>query len=243
MSLDLYQPAIMIDKIDWGSAADWFSGTMAACAVGLSLWFSRQSARDQVKREAKMSRLTAMKTAAKLLVIINSIYSLSKHLTDTPVGITPQRLAEGRWRFTLGLEGLTNEGDVAIDPDEFGLLVDGGELQFAMKLSLLARRHSAAVEMLKSYTRRRDDLLERMPAPYEIVGVEAAVVVEGEEAISLVIRSRALESMLTQMIAHSNEDKQMADEVRDAFGPIMRRVLQDPTFPVLGAPASAVTER
>ncbi|MFN3435983.1 MAG: hypothetical protein ACK4ZY_16515, partial [Sphingomonas sp.] len=109
----------MTTTIELGSAADWFSGTMAAIAIGLSLFFSRSAARDQRKREAKANRQTAMKTAAKLLIIINSIYGLAKHLNATPENLPPERLAEGRWRFTLGLEGLTTEGEVTIDPDEF----------------------------------------------------------------------------------------------------------------------------
>lgn len=227
----------MAYTIDLGSAADWFSGTMAATAIGLSLWFSRQAGRDQLKREAKSNRLIAMKTTAKLLIVINSIYGNHKHLTATPASLTPERIAEGRWRFTLALEGLTNEGEIGIDPDEFGLFVDGGELQFAMDLSLLARRHSAAVEMMKVYARKRQELLELMPPPRQIEGLEAVVTVDAEQAISLILRSRALEAMLQQMIAQTEEDKRMADDIRDKFGPIARRILKDPSFPKLGAPS------
>lgn len=227
----------MTYTIDLGSAADWFSGTMAAIAIGLSLWFSRQAGRDQLKRDAKSNRLIAMKTTAKLLIVINSIYGNHKHLTTTPANLSPDRIAEGRWRFTLALEGLTNEGEIGIDPDEFGLFVDGGELQFAMDLSLLARRHSAAVEMMKVYARKRQDLLELMPPPHQIEGLEAVVKVEADQAIALVLRSRALEAMLQQMITHTDEDRRMADDIRDKFGPIVRRILKDPSFPKLGSPS------
>ncbi len=226
----------MNGEIDFGSLADWFSGTMAACAVALSLWFSRQATRTQRKIDARANRTIAMKTVAKLLVIINSLYGLHRHLTAIPPNISPDRLAEGRWRFTLGLEGFSNETAYDIDPDEFGLYVDGGELDFAMDLSLLARRHAASIEMMKAYSRRRDDLLERMPQPDRLNGTEAAVVIEAEKAMPLVLRSRALEAMLQQMILHAETDKKLADDVRDRIGPITRRILNDPTFPVLGAP-------
>ena len=178
-----------------------------------------------------------MKTTAKLLVIINSIYGLHKHLNTTPAHLSPERIAEGRWRFTLALEGLTNEGEIGIDPDEFGLFVDGGDLQFAMELSLLARRHSAAVEMMKVYARKRQDLLELMPPPYQIDGVDAVVALDPQQAIPLVLRGRALEAMLAQMLVQTDEDKRMADDIRDKFGPIVRRILNDQTFPKLGAPS------
>lgn len=223
-------------QFDFGSLADWFSGTMAAIAVALSLWFSWRSGQAQKRVDAKANRMIAMKTLAKMLVMINSVYGLHGHLTATPTGITPERLREGRWRFTLGLDGFSNEAAFDFDPDEFGLYVDAGELDFAMSLSLFARRHAAAIQMMQSYSNRREALLEMMPQPQSLNGTEASVVVDADKAMPLILRSRALEAMLQQMIEHAKADKEMADDLRERIGPITRRVLNDKTFPILGVP-------
>lgn len=90
---------------------------------------------------------------------------------------------------------------------------------------------------MKVYARKRQELLELMPPPHQIEGLEAVVTVDADQAVSLILRSRALEAMLQQMITHTEEDKRMADDIRDKFGPIARRILKDPSFPKLGAPS------
>ena len=225
---------LMPSSLEIGSAADWFSGTMAAGAIITSLWLAGRSTREQIKRDQATSRQIAMKTTAKLLVVINNVVSSSSYIS----GCKPrdERQARGsKWGYITPVANMIDD-QLTFDPDEFALLTDGGEVKLAMDVSLLFRRHAASIAAMRHYGAKREDLLMDLPAPFETDGPHAAVMVEGDAGRRLQVRSAALEKFLEGMILATGEDLSLANSVRDRIGPAFRKILGDPKFPRLGIP-------
>lgn len=222
--------------MEWGSVAEWFGAIATAGAVIVSLWLARKGDRDAAAREVRVKRASAQKTLMKLLVIINSLDSMDRYFRNTQAAATPKQRGGERWRYTQPIVGLTAQGETSFDGDEHSVFLDAGEIQFSMDLSLLAQRHSAAVEMLKEYGRARQAFLDLLPPPVDSRGTEGGVILTSRQEAALRPKAAALEAMLSDMVRHTGNDLKLGLSVGDRIGPICKRYFGDPKFPSLKRP-------
>lgn len=223
--------------MEFGSAADWFSGVMTAIAVivalagyGVSEW---QRKRDREEAELQAGRLIGI----KLMKVLNGTHDIHRHLW-TPYDGPPLGGEGGNemWRTIHPLVGLQDDPTIILDGAETNLLIRANATDFLQELMLATTRYQSIVSSMKEYQLRYEAIYELSPAPVSMNGQIGTHMLTAEQYMKIRPYSIALENLIQSLRAMTVENVEICKKLASDYGPIMKRYFRVEKFLTLAEP-------
>jgi len=229
--------------MEFGSWADWFSGSASAAAVFVALggyWFSeKQRNRDRRDRELDAGNMIGV----KLAMALNRTDDIRRHIWAPYDG--PLLLGDGAeqlWRRTKPLLGLTDDTSVTLTDAEINLLIRANQHQFMMDLMLVISRYQSISNNMREYAIRYEAMMGLMPPPSEMnegVGIHA---LDRAQWMKLQPYSNALEMLIQGLRAMSQENFDNARGLMPLYNPIMKKYFKRDKFMSLAVPPAPMEQ-
>lgn len=226
-----------IAKMDLGSWADWFSGTMSALAViaALAGYFiaGGQRKADQRERDETAARLLAIKVF-QLANLTDDIYRPVMEANARPVmaGV----FGDQKWRRIQGVSGIRDDPSIALDASQSDMLMRRRENKLLMSLMLEISRYRTLVQHMRDYVVRRDALLELHPAPVAMEGVHGVLYLEHAELMRLLPYANALESLIGEILEQVEENRANTQALHGTYNAFVKKHFPKAIIPTVAPP-------
>ncbi|MEA3037115.1 MAG: hypothetical protein QOH04_2892 [Sphingomonadales bacterium] len=218
----------------WDAAVALGSAVVGAVVGAVPAFvLAKRSSREVLARD-RTARLEAQKAGGmrvhiKLGTIVNSMLTLKRQLREATSN-PPMEGAE-LWQCVEPVVGFAGEEHITFDAEEAAVFLAAGKGDYVEALLLLARRHSVEAEVMKEYGVRREQLRRDMPPPAVVEGTKGSTYLNREEFMRVRPQMVGLNTLLTQLLEHLDEDVALGLALARDFGPILRDYFKDPTYP------------
>ncbi len=225
---------------------DWFSAAVAlgSAVIGTGLgavpafMLARRASKEVLTRDrvsrTEQERAVGLRVQIKLGIIVNSLLTVRRQLAEA-IADPPGDGVE-LWQCVQPIIGFAGEERVMFEAEEAALFLAAGAGEYAEAMQLLARRHAVQAEVLKEFGARKAELRAMMPAPALINGTTASFHLEAADYMRVRPVMIDLNSMLEQLVAHLEEDVELALALARDYGLILRAHFKDPEYPAFQVP-------
>lgn len=218
---------------NWGSVADWFSGSASAAAVivavggyGVLEWQRRRDRRDA-------ERVAGRQIGIKLARVLNGTSDIHRHLRAPYNGPKIEGVgSEELWRTIQPLIGLPDEPGLMLDATETNLLIKIGSTDFMMEQMLATSRYQSLVSSMREYQARYDALYQMTPPPKAMDGLFATHALNEQEYLRLLPYSRALDALIRSLCSMADENVEKCKVLAKQFHPLMKDYFKEPFLSV-----------
>jgi hypothetical protein len=198
--------------------------------------------RDQISR-TENDKAAALRCLVKLQLIANGISDLHRTIENMITEADAQgHAAIDLWQKIMPFAGVPNT-DIRFEADELKIFV-ATEALFFNDLCLLAQRYTTLKDALRDYMARRlkltDELSVLGPTMRGLVG---SVLLNSAEAARFAPRAVELNMLAGEMRDGLRKDNAFAMRMIGEFGPKVRKILNDSTFPLLTIKAPGTAEK
>lgn len=221
----------------WWDLVPALGGAVVGALIGAIPTFvlARKSANDVLRRDeaarTEASKAAIYRVSAKLLLIVDTILDLRRFIRAALERKNePGRENMEPWQHVPARTGDSEHDAVVFDPDELALFLADQQYEFMQQLMLLERRARSVMSSFNTYCVRREAFREIAPIPTEYDGSLGRSHVTPEELARLKIYTIPLNTLVTGIASHLEEDWRLISEVIEKFNEIARRHLQQPGF-------------
>lgn len=212
-------------------------------AGGLPAWLlakrqSNETLRRDREQRTEREKALAFSVSVKLLIVVNSTINLRNHVqTCLAVRRLPGNENMEPLSALVPMIGHTDEGTVRFVAEEMAVFEAAKERDFMMDTMLLGQRHASSLASFQKYCELREELSAIMPTSDAFEGEMGSVMLTREQLLRLKPRTIMLNSLVIQLENGLEEDLRLARNVALAFGPIVQRYFNEPTFPGVSFPS------
>lgn len=194
--------------------AEWFSGAASFLAVVVALvgyWLADCQRRFDLKR-------SDIALAHAVQIKLKSCISYTENLRED---VTSYAIEGGKssvhtsqmWQMVKPPPSLLDDAWLNLSNAELDFLMRIKEYDFLEQLQLAIRKYHTAVSILREYKAQRDDLLSKLPHPYESDGVSVSISLNKEEKIYFDAKGAALSALITNAKFLLDENASNAEEL------------------------------
>ena len=232
---------------DWWTIGLTGGATLIGAIIGAVIAYlvARQTANES--RQAASAARRADEEAAAIRVGVKLTQLLSAaagyhHQTEDGLKRAADEIGEGKIELWRSMKAVISRTDVlTIDSGDLVIFTKAREFEFVPKLIFVFDRFNTMTFGVAAYSQRRDELLA-MTKPVEMRGLVGTTVEDQKEWTRLAPYRAEVDDLAGQAREDMREVYELAVQVMNEYGPIVRRYFNDPTFPIFAPKAIEAAE-